>query len=107
MGFKMDILNLIISLISGVAGSSITSSAMKEKGLGALGNILTGLLGGAGGGYLLQILDILNKTNMAGTTTPATGTEFDFGTLLANIGSSGVGGALLSAIVAWIKNSSK
>lgn len=103
----MDIINLIISLISGVAGGNLAGTALKEKNLGTLGNTITGLLGGAGGNYLLQILDVLGQhgaaTGAVGAA-PATGTEFDIASLLANIASSGVGGAALSAIVAWVKS---
>ncbi|MFA6914997.1 MAG: hypothetical protein WC222_01245 [Parachlamydiales bacterium] len=102
----MDIINLIISLISGVAGGNLAGAGLKEKNLGAIGNTITGLLGGAGGNYLLQILDIFNKVGATGAVgaAPATGTEFDIGHLLANIATSGVGGAALSAIVAYVKS---
>lgn len=99
----MDIVNLIISLLSGVAGGNIAGAAMKEKDLGALGNTIAGLVGGGAGGYLLQALDILHKsgvTNAVGTAS----TGMDIGTILANIGTSGVGGAILAVVAGLIKN---
>lgn len=104
----MDIVNLIISLLSGVAGGNLAGSAMKEKDLGGLGNTISGLIGGGAGGYLLQALDILNKSGVTDAVGNAVGhasTGMDIGSILANIGASGVGGAVLTAIVALIKNS--
>lgn len=97
----MDILNLIISLISGAVGGNVAGAALPEKNLGTVANSVIGLLGGAGGDFLLKALGILSS---AGATTAATGSEFDIGALLANIGVSGVSGGALTAIVALIKN---
>jgi uncharacterized membrane protein YeaQ/YmgE (transglycosylase-associated protein family) len=96
----MDIVNLIISLVSGAAGGNITGAAMKEKNLGVLGNTIAGLLGGGAGGYIFQILDALNKSGVADAVANG---QFDIGSLIGNIASSGVGGALLTFIAGWIK----
>ena len=40
----MDIVNLLISLISGVVGGNIAGAAMKDKSLGGLGNSIAGLV---------------------------------------------------------------
>lgn len=96
----MDVVNLLISLLSGAAGGNVAGAAMPDKNLGTLGNTLSGILGGGLGGYLLQAL------NLFGTATQATGgTGLDLGSIIANIGSSGVGGAVLMAIIGLIKNS--
>lgn len=103
----MDIVSLIISLLSGVAGGNVAGAAMKEKDLGGLGNTIAGLIGGGAGGYLLQALDILNKsgvTNAVGNAVGQASTGMDIGSILANIGASGVGGALLTVVVALIKS---
>lgn len=100
----MDIVQLIISLISGVVGGNIAGAAMPEdKNLGALGNSISGLFGGGIGGYILKALGVLAT---AGTATAATGAApgLDIGSLLANIGGSGVGGAVLMIIVSLIKS---
>lgn len=90
----MDILNLIISLVSGLVGGNVAGAAVKEKSLGTVGNSIAGLIGGAGGNYLLQALDILSKTGL---------TEHGLGSILGNIGGSGVSGAVLVLIVGVIK----
>ncbi|HRD54816.1 MAG TPA: hypothetical protein PLC42_00290 [Parachlamydiaceae bacterium] len=95
----MDIVNLLISLLSGAAGGNVAGAAMPDKSLGTLGNTLSGILGGGLGGYLLQAL------NLFGAAAQATGgTGLDIGSILANIGSSGVGGAVLMAVIGLIKN---
>lgn len=101
------IINLIISLLSGAAGGNAAGAALKDKNLGTLGNTVTGLLGGVGGNYLLQVFEALGKTDIAGAVASApaaTGTGFDIASILANIASSGVGGAVLAAVVGFIKS---
>jgi len=108
----MEIVNLIISLLSGLAGGNLTGSAFKEKALSTLWNSVIGLLGGAGGGYLTTLLDLFHKAganidpNVA-ANTPVTGSEFDIGSILANVVGGGAGGAILTAIVTWLKNTLK
>ena len=100
----MDIVSLIISLISGVVGGNIAGAAVPEdKNLGAIGNSVAGLFGGGIGGYIMQALGLLTTAGVAGATG-APGTEFDISHILANVGSSGVGGAVLMLIVGFIKN---
>lgn len=107
----MDIVNLVISLISGLAGGNLAGAAMQEKNLGPLINSIAGLVGGGLGGYLLKALGLIAA---ATTTTAATGAApdlannaFDLTTLLANIGGSGAGGAVLTAIITALKNASQ
>lgn len=104
-----SIINLIISLVSGLIGGNVAGAAMQEKDLGTLGNSISGLIGGGLGGYILKLLGLFAATT---ATTAATGQPvdashaLDLTTILANIGGSGVGGAILTALVTWIKNSS-
>ena len=49
----MDIISLIISLISGVAGGNAAGAALKNTGLTTVVSSLTGLVGGGLGGALL------------------------------------------------------
>lgn len=103
----MDIVNLLISLISGAVGGNVAGSAMPQKNLGTLVNTIVGLLGGGVGDFILKALGILASTSAttAATGAPAaTGSEFDLATLLANIGVSGVSGGVLTAIVAALKD---
>lgn len=102
-------LPLIISLISGIVGGNVAGAAMPDKSLGAVGNSVSGAVGGGIGGFILQALGVLGtalpqvmgQVNNAAATAPG----MDIGSLLANVGGSGVGGAILTAVVALIKNS--
>jgi hypothetical protein len=103
----MDILNLIISLVSGAAGGNIAGAAVQDKSLGTAGNTIVGLLGGGAGDFILKALGVLSSaaatTAVAGTPVTGAG-EFDIASLLTNIGVSGVSGGVLTAIVALIKD---
>lgn len=94
----MDIVSILVSLASGVAGGNAAGAASKDVNLGPLGNSITGLIGGGLGGYALQFLDILQKSSASG--------EFDVGALVGNVVSSGLGGAILTGIVGYLKNAS-
>lgn len=89
----MNIISLIISLVSGAIGGNVAGAAMKDKSLGVPGNSLSGILGGGIGGVILQLL------GMGG----AQGATLDIGTILQNIASGGVGGGILLAVIAAIK----
>lgn len=98
----MDLLNLIISLVSGAVGGNVAGAAMPEKNLGTVANSIIGLLGGGAGDFLLKALGVLSSAGATGAA--ATGSEFDIGALLANIGVSGVSGGVITAIIAQIKS---
>ena len=89
----MNIISLIISLVSGAIGGNVAGAAMKDKSLGVPGNSLSGILGGGIGGVILQLL------GMGG----AQGAALDIGTILQNLASGGVGGGILLAVIAAIK----
>jgi len=92
----MDIINLIISLVSGAIGGNAAGAAMKDNNdLGVAANSVIGLLGGGAGQYVFTAIGLLS-------TAPAT-EGFDISSLLANIGTSGVSGAVLLAAVSYIK----
>lgn len=106
----MDIVNLLITLASGLAGGNIAGAAMQDKGLGTVGNSVTGLLGGGAGSYIMHALNLLAS---AGVTAAASGMApdaahaaggMDLSSLITNIAGSGVGGAVLTAVVALVKN---
>ena len=88
----MDIAGLLISLISGAVGGNVAGAAAPDKSLGALGNSISGLIGGGAGGLILQAL------GMGGATT-----GLDLSSLLSNVGSGGVSGAVVMLIVAIVK----
>ena len=94
----MDIINLIISLISGAVGGNVAGAAMPEKNLGAVANTIAGLVGGGLGDFILKALGILASSGaMEGSS------ELNLTSILANIGVSGVSGGVLTAIIAAIK----
>lgn len=103
----MDWVNLIISLVSGVVGGNIAGAAMSpEKNIGAWGNTLSGIFGGVAGNYILQFLGLISQAGLLGPEgAPAAAPAFDLTSILANVGTSGVSGAILTAIVGWIKSS--
>jgi uncharacterized membrane protein YeaQ/YmgE (transglycosylase-associated protein family) len=100
----MDLVSLIISAVSGVAGGNVSGAAAPDKSLGVAGNSITGLLGGAFGGYLLQAFELLNKSGVlpAGAENAVHG--LDFGAILGDIASGGVGGGVVTFIVGLLKN---
>ena len=101
----MDIVTLLISLVSGVVGGNAVGAAMPDKSLGALGNSVTGLLGGGLGGFLMKAAGLIATAAVAaGAQGAAPATGLDIGSLLANIGGSGVGGAVLTLLVAVAKS---
>ena len=87
-----QIVQLLISLISGAVGGNVAGAAMKDKSLGPVGNSLSGILGGGIGGAILQMLGVAAQSG-----------QLDLTAILSNVASGGVGGAVLMAIIAAIK----
>lgn len=90
----MEIVNFLISLVSGAVGGNVAGAALKDKTLGAIGNTIAGLVGGVAGAYIMQAVGILNTLGMGDITV---------GSLIGNVGSSVVGGGVLTAIIGYIK----
>lgn len=82
---------ILIQLVSGAVGGNIAGAAMKDKSLGTIGNSIVGILGGGVGG---QILGLLGIGVSSGT---------DLSGIAGDVGSGGVGGAVLLLIVAIIR----
>jgi hypothetical protein len=89
------LINLIIQLVAGVVGGHSAGTAVKGVSLGPLGNTLAGAIGGLGGGQLLSAL-VPALAGAAGTG--------DLSSLAGEVVGSGIGGAVLTAIVGLIKN---
>jgi len=87
------LINLIVQILAGVAGGNAAGSTIKNLDLGVLGNSVAGAIGGGVGGQLLQILVPM----LAGGSN-------DIGALLGTIVGGGASGAVLTAIVALVKN---
>jgi uncharacterized membrane protein YeaQ/YmgE (transglycosylase-associated protein family) len=101
----MDIVNLIISLVSGAVGGNIAGAATSEKNLGPLFNTVAGIIGGGAGDFILKALGVIASTQATTAAgTAATGSEFDIVTLLTNIAVSGVSGGALTGIITLIKD---
>ncbi|MBI2720453.1 MAG: hypothetical protein HYX36_17080 [Rhizobiales bacterium] len=93
------LLPLVIQLIAGAIGGNAAGSVLKDKSLGALGNTIAGIIGGAVGGKLLTSL-------LGGAAAEVAGT-FDVTTLIEQIVGGGAGGAIVTALVGIIKNMNK
>lgn len=87
-----DYLPLIIQLVSGAIGGNIAGSLMKKFSLGSLWNSIVGILGGGLGGQVLGLLGIGDG-----------GGEMDLTGILGSIGSGGVGGGIVMAIIGMVK----
>ena len=90
------IINLVIQLIAGVIGGNGVGSALKDYNLGPLGNSIAGAVGGVGGGQILQTL----IPALAG----AAGGGMDVTSVIGQLVGGGVSGAILTVIVALVKN---
>ena len=85
---------LIISLLSGAVGGNIVGSLYKNLSLGTLWNSIIGILGGGIGGQLLGALGVFGGDGSS---------ALNIGNIIGNVLSSGVGGGVLLAIVAFVK----
>ena len=90
----MDIASLAIQLVSGAVGGNAAGAALKKLSLGTVGNSIVGILGGGLGGQLLGMLG-MGGTEAAGS--------MDMSSILSSVAGGGVGGAVLMAIVGFIK----
>ena len=86
---------MIIQLISGAVGGNAAGTAMKGLSLGTIGNTITGLIGGAGGGQLIAML---------GSGAAAAGGSGDMMGMVTQIAGGAGGGAILTAIAGMIKS---
>jgi hypothetical protein len=91
-----SLVSLIIQLISGAAGSGLLTKIASQFNLGPIGNLITGAIGGVGGGNILGSL-------LGGGAAAAT-SGGDLGSILAQVVGGGVGGPIVTAIVALIRN---
>lgn len=95
----MDIMSLLIQLIIGAVGGNAAGKAMPDKSLGTLGNTIAGAIGGLGGGQILDIL--LGGGGTMATDVAASG--LDIGAIIQDVAGGGIGGAVLTIVVALIK----
>lgn len=93
----MDIAGLLVSVIAGAAGGNAAGALMKDKSLGTLWNSVAGVAGGAGVSALLPVL-------LPAIGTIMQGGSLDIDAILSQLVGGGVGGAIVMAVVALIKN---
>jgi hypothetical protein len=85
---------LIIQLIGGGAGGNIVAALLKNLNLDKIVATITGIVGGVAGGQLADWMGLLQKL----MDSMGSG-----GQVAGNAGASAVGGALLTAIIGFIK----
>lgn len=92
-----SLVTLIIQLLGGAAGGNVVGALLKNADLSAILRTVLGVVGGVGGGQLAALIPVLQSLlgDAAGTG----------GQIVGNAGASAVGGALLTAIVGFIKQS--
>jgi hypothetical protein len=86
---------ILIQLIGGGAGGNIVAALFKNLNLDKIVATITGIIGGVAGGQLAGYLDIFKKLIESMGDTG--------GQVVGNAGASAIGGALLTAIVGFIK----
>jgi hypothetical protein len=92
----MSALGLVVELVAGALAGNGVSSVAKNLNLGTLGNSLVGAIGGAAGtSFLGVVIPALESVGHA-----------DIATLAGQAVGSGVCGAILTAVVAAIRNAS-
>lgn len=94
----MDLTAIIAQLVGGVVGGTASGKVIKDSDLGSIGNLITGAIGGLGGGTLLS--SILGQAATAATTTGS----FDIGHIVTQLVGGGVGGVILQVVIGLIKN---
>jgi len=91
----MDIVGTLVNLVSGGVGGNLSGAALKEKSLGAIGNTIAGVVGGVAGSYIMQAVGVLNTLGVADMT---------IGDMASGAGVAAVSGAVLTALVGFIKS---
>lgn len=97
-----SLLPIIIQLVAGAIGGNAAGKAMPDKSLGTLGNTIAGVIGGLGGGQLLdRILGGGAVATDAAAGVAASG--LDIGAIIQDIAGGGIGGAVLMVVAAIVK----
>ncbi|MBS0634946.1 MAG: hypothetical protein JSR37_05755 [Verrucomicrobia bacterium] len=101
----MDIVSLLTTLVGGAIGGNVAGPATQDKNLGVLGNTIAGLVGGAAGTYIMQAMGVISALS-SGSTTEAVNTlaSMDWNSILAHLGVSAGSGAVVTAIIAYVKD---
>jgi hypothetical protein len=97
----MDLMSLILQLIGGIGGGNAAGAAMKGRSLGSAGNSIIGAIGGL---VLGQVVERLTGGAISADTVAQAAQGMDLGGIITNLLSSGVGGAVLTAIIGMMKS---
>jgi len=89
----MNIINLVIQLIGGVAGAQGITAIFKQLSSGPMLDTIIGLVGGFAGGQLAGLIPGLEGTDLVG--------------VIGNLVGGGLGGGALTAIVGLIRQTLK
>ena len=95
-----QLLPIIIGLLSGAVGGNIAGSLLKS-GMGTLGRSITGIVGGAGLAWVLQIIGG-GGASVAEATNTATTSGLNVVSILKTVIGGGVGGGILTAILGMV-----
>jgi hypothetical protein len=98
----MDITSLLIQLIIGAVGGNAAGKAMPDKSLGTLGNTIAVDDAALGGGYLLDIT-LAGGAMATDAAAGAAASGLDIGAIIQDVAGGGIGGAVLTIVVALIK----
>ena len=96
---------IIIQLVVGAIGGNAAGKAMPDKSLGTAGNTIAGAIGGFGGGWILDML--LGGAPMADAAAGVAASGLDIGAIIQDVAGGGIGGAVLTIVVALIKGAMK
>ena len=101
-----EYLPLIIQLVSGAVGGNVAGKFLKNLSLGTAGNSILGIIGGFGGGKLLEMLTGAEGAGeaVAASADAATSSGLDLTGILSNVGGGAAGGGVLTAIIGAVKN---
>jgi len=92
-------LNMLIQLMAGAVVANAAGALLRPFSLGPVGNLTTGIVGGALGGQLLKML--LAGSAVAGDGSA--GGALALGSLLTQIVGGGVGGGVLIVILGLVR----
>lgn len=90
-----QLLPLIVQVIGGALGGNGAAAALKNVDISKVVATIAGVLGGVGGGQLADYAGLIEKVLGSGTA----------GEIAGNGGAAAIGGALLTAIIGFIKKS--
>jgi uncharacterized membrane protein YeaQ/YmgE (transglycosylase-associated protein family) len=92
-------MDLIIQIIAGLIGGNAAGAGLKNLSLGTAGNSVAGAVGGGLGGLILSML------GGDGAAAAGAAADLDLTAIIQSVAGGGVGGAVLTAILGFLKKS--